>query len=371
MDQNQQNTESNQRVLWLLIDDRPGNAGQVRGVAEALSAEMNWPREGAGSPFVEKKIAYTSLAKLPNIVRGSSLVGVTPETAAGLKVDGASGHAWPDLVIAAGRRTAPVARWVKKAAQGQGKKTLIVQVMNPGRAGSDAFDLIAVPKHDCTRPDGDAPNVMRITGAPHRFSPARLEAERQAWAGLMTGIPRPFIALFVGGATKARPFPAELASDLATKVSAAAAELGGSVLLSTSRRTGSEAEAALLAATPEPRHTFIWGRDGESGKPNPFAGYLALADAVVVTGDSVSMCSEACANTGPVYIYAPRGMVSAKHARLHRDLFALGAARPFSLWHHGGTFEDWTHAPVNAAAEVAQRIAGLLKEAGLPRKQAS
>jgi len=322
-------------IIWLLIDDRPGNAGQVLGVAEAM-----------GRAHIRKDIRYTALGKLPNIVRGSTLMGVTDDTAAQLIAP------WPDLVIAAGRRTAPVARWIKKVAD---KKVRLVHIMNPGMAGAADFDLIAVPNHDCARPDGDAPNILRITGAPHRFSSARLATDAAEWTPKLAHLPRPFIALLMGGATRQRPFPPEMAADLGTKVNAMAKNAGGSVLLSTSRRTGPEAEIALLAAVDAPRHAYLWGQEQTKAAPNPYGGYLALADVVVVTGDSVSMCSEACAGTAGAYIYAPPGMVAPKHARLHAELYRAGLAKPFT-----GVYEPFAHAPLNAAAAVAARIEGLL-----------
>lgn len=331
-------------LIWVLTDDRPGNAGQALGVAEALN-----------QPFVQKNIRYSSLGKLPNIVRGSTLIGVTDDSVAALVAP------WPDLVIAAGRRTAPVARWIKRTA---GQNVALVQIMNPGRVGAADFDLIAIPRHDCDRPDGDLPNVVRITGAPHRYSNAKLEREAAAWAPRVKDLPRPYVSLFVGGATHQRPFPVALAKDVGARVNALAKELGGSVLLSTSRRTGVESEVALLAALDAPHRAYLWGQEKDGAAENPYGGFLALADVVVVTGDSVSMCSEACANPASVYIYAPPDMVAPKHARLHRDLFERGLAKPFTgtppLFGH----EAFTHAPLNAAGDIATRIEGLLAAGG-------
>jgi mitochondrial fission protein ELM1 len=193
---------------------------------------------------------------------------------------------------------------------------------------------------------------LRTIGAAHRLTQARLKSAADAWAARVSGLPRPFITLIVGGATHRKPFPTALAGELGRHVAAVAAQAGGSVLLASSRRTGRKAEQALLAAIPEPRQTFLWSQGGD----NPYFGYLALADAVVVTGDSVSMCSEACATPGPVYIYAPEGMVAPKHARLHRQLYDLGLARPFD-----GTLTDWGHAPLNAASEIAEAIDKLIR----------
>ena len=320
-----------QPLIWVLADDRAGNVAQALGVAEALNR-----------PFMTKEIRYTPLARLPNVVQGARLVGLTADSRAALAPP------WPDVVIAAGRRTAPVARWIKRQSTAP---AILAHIMNPGRSGAAAFDLIAVPRHDRQVPGGDAVNVVRIIGAPHRVNAARLSAAAELWAAKVSGLPRPFIALIVGGTTHRKSFPAALASELARDVHRMAAEAGGSVLLATSRRTGREAEQALLSAIPEPRSAFLWSAGGE----NPYVGFLALADAIVVTGDSVSMCSEACAAPGSVYIFAPAGVVAPKHARLHRQLYDLGAARPFD-----GRFDDWRHSPLNAAGDVAGAIDELI-----------
>ncbi|MCB2106714.1 MAG: mitochondrial fission ELM1 family protein [Rhodobacteraceae bacterium] len=321
-------------LIWVLTDDRPGNTTQALGVAEAL-----------GLPFSEKKVEYDSLAVLPNILRGATMVGVSSQSRSVLL-----GPPWPDLVIAAGRRLAPVSRWIRRVAH---KPVRLVHLMNPGRVRAGAFDLIAVPRHDGALPGGEWDNVLRVTGAPHRFSRITREVEAEAWRNTLSGLPRPYIALLVGGATRHRPFPADYAGDLGRRVAEMARSAGGSVLLATSRRTGADAERALDAAIPEPRSAYFWSRGGE----NPYFGFLALADAVVVTGDSVSMCSEACATPGPVYIDAPAKLTAEKHRILHSELYSMDYARPFI----DSKLAMWTHPPLNAAVEIAAAIIHLLK----------
>ena len=318
-------------LIWVLVDERAGTAAQALGVAEAL-----------GRPLVEKPLRYDGLARLPNILRGASLIGVDAYTRARLTPP------WPDLVIAAGRRAAPVARWIKAQAD---KPVVLAQVMNPGRRGAGDFSLIALPNHDCEVPGGDAANVMRVTGAPHRVTGGKLERAAEAWKGSLGGLPRPYIVVLVGGSTHQRPFPVEHARDLGTGVAAMARGVGGSVLVTTSRRTGAEAEQALAETIPEPRALFRWGQAGD----NPYLGWLGLADAIVVTGDSVSMACEACATQAPVFIYAPPGLVVPKHARLHRELYERGFARPFD-----GQWAEWDHPPLNAATDIADALSPLI-----------
>lgn len=306
--------------VWVLADDRAGNVGQCLGVAEAL-----------GWPFVVKQIRYGRLGRLPNLLRGASLLGVDGASRAGLVAP------WPRLVIAAGRRTAPIARWIKRQSGAR-----LVQIMDPGPGGRSDFDLIAIPAHDAAV---GGPNVLTVTGAPHRVTAAKLAEAAELWRPRFAHLPRPWVALIVGGSTRQRQFTAAMAEDLGRRVAA----LGGSVLVTTSRRTGTEAEDALLAGLPEPRFVHRWGAAGD----NPYFGFLALADTLVVTGDSVSMACEACAAPAPVYLFTPKALVVPKHARLHAELYARGLARPLD---DAATPEPWTHPPLNAAGDIAAAI---------------
>ena len=85
--------------VWALLDNRMGSVGQIRGVAAALNP--------AHYKIEEKQIAYNRLAALPNILKGRTLVGVTPDSRKQISRD------FPDLVISASRRTATVALWIK------------------------------------------------------------------------------------------------------------------------------------------------------------------------------------------------------------------------------------------------------------------
>ncbi len=311
-------------TCWLLIDDRAGNASQVRGVGEAL-----------GVRFEIRDIAYTAAGALPNIVLGASFHGLTASSRINLV------SPWPDLIIAAGRRTAPVARHIKEK---NGGKTFLAQLMNPGDTGIGDFDLICAPRHDRLPPRD---NLMPITGAPHRVTERTLAEGREKWADKFAHLPEPRIALLVGGSTKRRKFTTEMALKLAALAERTARAAGGSLLVSTSKRTGGQATDALIGALSVPHYVYRWGDEGE----NPYFGYLGCSAAVIVTGDSVSMCSEACATTGPVYIFAPKKLTVAKHGHLHSELYDLGYARPLD-----GTFNAWRHPPLNAAQAIATEI---------------
>jgi hypothetical protein len=219
--------------------------------------------------------------------------------------------------------------------------------MDP-RGRRDDLDLIAVPMHDGVI---EGSNIVRTIGAPHRVTPQQLAAAREDWLPRLAHLPSPRIAVLVGGPTRRRGFTPEMARALGQQALQLAADAKGSLLVSTSRRTGDAADD-LVAAISVPHHAYRYRDSGE----NPYFGYLALAEAVIVTGDSASMCTEACATGVPVYIYAPPGFVTDKHKRLHQCLFDQGCARPL-----GPRLEAWSSFALNSAELVAGEILRRLK----------
>jgi mitochondrial fission protein ELM1 len=277
--------------VWVLADPRAGTAAQALGIAERL-----------GLSFAIHPLAWSPLARLPWPL--PTLAGLTAAARAGL-----GGPPWPRLVLSAGRRAAPVALWLGR----RGART--VHCMRPG-FGAAAFDLLVIGRHD--DPPG-APNILPILGACHRLAPARLATARAEWAAL-AALPAPRVALLVGGKPgRQGPMAPATAAAIATRV----ASFAGSVMASTSRRSGPAAAEAMASALAGVPHRLY--RAGEAG-PNPYAGFLAWADAVVVTGDSVSMLSEALATPAPVFIADPGGL-GPRHRRLAESLVAAGQAR--------------------------------------------
>jgi mitochondrial fission protein ELM1 len=329
--------EATSRLIWVLADDRAGNESQCMGVAEVY-----------GQPHEIKRLSYGRLARLPNPLLGKAFLGLTPQSRRLLTPP------WPDIVIAAGRRTAPVARKIKKLGGGT---PFLLQVMDPGPGGRNEFDLIAVPRHDGHGLAGQ--NILPIIAAPHHITQGRLADAAAAWQDRFAAYPRPWIGLMVGGSTAQHTFSQAMARDLGARAAAAAKAAGGSLLITTSRRTGL-AEAALLGAIDCPAFVYRWSDGGD----NPYLAILGLADGLVVTGESVSMCSEAAASSAPVFVEAPPGLISDKHARFLENLYAGGHARAFD-----GRFEPWDHPTLDVAGTIAEALRQRI-DAAAPRSQA-
>ena len=310
-------------IVWAVHDGKIGMANQVLGLAEAV-----------GYPVIEKAVAL----RAPWRHLAPSL-WLHPMAA--LKPEGARLEPpWPDLLIACGRSVTALALAVKRASRG---RTLWVQVQDP-RFGRRHVDLMVVPQHDPARGE----NVLLTMGAVHRVRPTSLEAGRARFAPLLAALARPLVGVLIGGSNRVYRLTPAVAANLGGQLAALAAR-GFGIAITPSRRT---ADAALKALTEPLRGVthYIWSGTGE----NPYLGLLAHADALVVTGDSVNMVSEAASTGKPVHVVALEGG-SAKFQRFHELFRRADIARAFT-----GEIEHWTYQPPDdterAAAEIRRRM---------------
>lgn len=221
---------------------------------------------------------------------------------------------WPDLLIATGRQSVPASLLLRQ----QNPRTKRVQIQNPA-INPQNFDLVIAPIHD----DLWGANVIHTIGALHRATPERLAAVAAELAPRVAHLPRPYIGVLIGGASGAYRFEAEDARVLARELVQQASRLGGSLLVTPSRRTGDD-NVEILRTGLSGTSAFFWDGAGE----NPYFGILGLADVLLVTADSVNMITEACATGHPVYVYdLPGG--SGKAERFHAGLYLRGYAHPY------------------------------------------
>jgi hypothetical protein len=312
-----------------LHDGKPGMASQALGLAEAT-----------GFPFIEKRLAVSPpWAWLP------PQLWLAPLRAA-LAEGGPLAPPWPDLVIGCGRLSAMPALAIRRASGG---RTFAAQVQDP-RVGRDEFDLLLVPGHDRLR----GRNVFVTRGAIHRVTAARLAEARRRFPGL-AGLPRPILGVLIGGANRSYRLGLDRLAAIAESIAGILRSEGGSALVTPSRRTGQAGMALLrdrLAGLP----AEIWDGAGD----NPYYAYLAHADALLVTADSVSMVSEAAATGKPVHVVELEGG-DAKFARFHAAMREAGITRPFA-----GQIESWSYAPpedtAHAGALLRERVLARFEE---------
>jgi len=312
--------------IWAVSDGRAGIEAQALGLAEAVARlrpahistrRIGWP---------------AGLGRLPwRLIPPGARTGdpIAPP--------------YPDIWIAAGRATLPLSTRMLKWAQG---KTFVVQTQDP-RAPLDRFDLVVPPEHDGLA----GANVFPILGAPNRLSAEKLAVERARFAERLDPLPRPRVAVIVGGKSKAHDLPLREAEAMAAGIARALEQAGGSLMLSFTRRTPAPARAAMTAALGH-LPGVIWDETGE----NPYFAFLAAADAILVTEDSTNLATDAAATGKPLFVLPMKGR-SAKLARFHAELQRRGIARPYV-----GDLTSEPYAPLaetdRAARELLRRYDG-------------
>ncbi len=292
--------------VWLLMGHRAGDNSQVLALAESL-----------GWSFEIKRFTYRPTELASNLLLGPTLAGVNPGKSSDL-------HApWPDLIITAGRRNEPIARWIQKQASDKH-----VRIVHVGRtwAKPERFDLIVTtPQYRLAA----LPNILHNTTPLHRVTEERMHQDAKRWAPRLEHLRKPYIMVVLGGNSGPFTFDAAAGKRLAKQASAMAKSTGGSLLVTTSARTPQAARAAFEKNLSAPAYLFPWTRDAAD---NPYFAFLSLAQSIIVTGDSMSMLTEACATRKPVYIFD----IGEGH-RAMRPLSQeeLAKAKKFPIWKWG------------------------------------
>lgn len=306
---------------WVLTEGIAGTENQCLGVAEALGLTPEIKRIQLRqpwkllSPYLKFETARTFIPSLNG--------------------------PWPDLLIASGRKSIAASRFIKRASNG---KTYTVQIQDP-RISNIEFDLVAVPAHDPTRGD----NVIVTTAAPNRITQARLHAAKHECAATLENLSGQKLAVMIGGNSAAYQLTPEITRTLCEQLKTLSHQ-GYALMITTSRRTGEENTALLKKELENLPNLYFW-----NGKtPNPYFGFLAWADYILVTADSVSMLSEAATTGKPVYMLPLISNPKKTNKRLnlyHENMKNGGYIKIFD-----GSLQPFSYAPLGDSQKIADEI---------------
>jgi mitochondrial fission protein ELM1 len=265
--------------VWVMLGRHEGDNRQLL----TLAAALDWP-------YQTRRLAFKRRRLVPTWLLGGSRLLLDRDHSDPLTPP------WPDVVLASGRRTAPIVRWIQQRSQGAAR---LVHLGRP-QAPLAAFDLVV------TTPQYALPGRANVV---HNVLPlnrprAPIEAALSAWLPQLEPLPHPWIALLVGGKSSSSVLDEASARRLREQAEAHARACGGSLLVATSPRTPTAAADILLGESDVPGLRYRW-RAGDAANPYPL--FLARADDFIVTADSASMVAEACASGRPVhYFVLPR-----------------------------------------------------------------
>lgn len=320
-------------TVWGITDGTAGATMQVKALAKALGVE----------PVMKKVLIRKPYIWLPNACYSGALQKRLPRFIDAYKSDALT-PPWPETVISCGRRGALAALSLKA----QGAPARLIHIHDP-QMKAENFDVVVAMEHD--RIEGE--NVIKTKSALHAITPETLAAAATQFTKRFAPYPKPYAAVLLGGSTNKYTLKEEGMREIIRALQQLSNTIAGSLLITVSRRTGSENLKLLLDAFPRSRDSRIYIYDGIG--ENPYLGMLALAEHIVVTNDSVNMMSEAAATGKPVYILKFPGHENTKPARFAEKLIESGIARLL-----GGTLEKWSYAAGDDTVRVAENIKRLL-----------
>jgi len=273
-----------------ITDGSAGMNAQVRALATAMKCELDLQAVQVKFPW----------KYLPNKAYDLGLRYLFPVTSFKPKET-------PDIIISCGRKGALISASLKA-------KTKRIHIQDP-QMNPLHFDVVIVMEHDKIR----GSNILQTPYALHDITRDKMQTARTHWEPKFAHLPRPWNAILIGGSTNKYTFTPAAMQALIKEMGA----IPGSLLITTSRRTGEENIATLT-------HHF----GGHAGRAflytgeleNPYPGMLACADTIYVTNDSVNMMSEAVASGKPVEILKLKDHENTKPARFAERLKTINVS---------------------------------------------
>lgn len=291
------------RWVAVLTDGKAGHEKQSEAVLESIRRERAAAGFPADSLHVKRiRLDWKSRRRLSILKAFGWLTGRTPmrllEWALMPEAARMLFSTYADVVISCGSSLLDAHLWLKRENDARS-----VVVMKPHRALGE-FEAVLAPKHDRI---AGRPNVFRTDGAAALSDPeaARRSGEALARELNLGSSGAPVLSLYLGGdAGDFRYDEAGLRAFLAD-IRALAEGLRADLLVTTSRRTPSWAEAMARETFEKSPALRLLVLANVENRPGVVEAMAAAGSAHFVSGESVSMISEIMAAGRPVWTFFP------------------------------------------------------------------
>lgn len=183
-----------------------------------------------------------------------------------------------------------------------------IAIMRPGIFPVSKFDLVLMPEHD--RPP-ERRNVTATIGSLNDVDAASMKEDferlTQARPALkcLEAADALKIGVLVGGNSKNYRFSTEMTLFLCQQLEKALQDFKGILLLTTSRRTPVDVVAILKERFKDHPCCKLFVVATEENPGGTVGGIFHLSDVLIVTGESISMVSEAAASGKYVVVFEP------------------------------------------------------------------
>lgn len=195
---------------------------------------------------------------------------------------------YADIIISCGSSLAAVNIFLTRENNAKN-----VVVMKPGIAGAGNFEVVIIPKHDRPR---ERDNVVITEGSPNLISDDLMREGGDVIRGIAALGDKKRLGLLLGGDTPEYKLTVDLAGRLVDQIEDALEKSDMELLITTSRRTPKAVEKILKRRFNSNPRLKLLVIANEKNIENTVGGILDLCDVVLVSGESVSMVSEAASS---------------------------------------------------------------------------
>lgn len=208
-----------------------------------------------------------------------------------------------------------------------------IVLMNPGKLLIRKFDLAIIPAHDRVKPGY---NTIITQAALNMINEESMQEGIRTLqvAGYTLQDEKLKIGMLIGGDTKKYLLTKELMDTVLKQILKVAEELDANLLVTTSRRTSKEVDNLVKKRLQNEPRCKLLVIANEKNIEEVVPGILGLSDIIVVSGESISMVSEAASSGKRVIVFEPEkkpsrryqvtGIKLSKHKRFLQNLDESG-----------------------------------------------
>lgn len=212
-----------------------------------------------------------------------------------------------------------------------------VVILKPGLLNYGRFDLVVLPQHDAPKTGGYSGRLAITNAAPNLVTPEYLEEQKAILLDHFSHLKNNYrtkIGVFIGGDSNNVYISEDQIRILSLQLKDVVRELNASLIITTSRRTPEKIEKILMKNFKKNQICPLLIIASKNNVPEAVGGILGISDIVVVSGDSISMVSEAAASGKDVVVFYPQTRAKVlkvynKHKVIIERLNSQGYIRAF------------------------------------------
>lgn len=208
-----------------------------------------------------------------------------------------------EFIVSCGSGTAGVNNFLSRD---YGAKSIVI--LKPGLLGYRRFHLVILPRHEMRGGHDPRTSLVYTKAAPNLITREYQTQQSQALLNRYSHLKNNLklkIGLFIGGDSKNTFLDEHQMKILVHQLTEVAQEINADILATTSRRTPAGVEQLLYKRLCKHPRCPLLILAGQDNVPEAVGGILGLSDIQVVSGDSISMVSEAASSGKSTIVFSP------------------------------------------------------------------